>query len=138
MLSAGAILHKGFGNDSNTLIVRAALGLDQHPVLVQTGDSREKVRKTSKDMVSHPAGFVHLVHASDADQAEALLTRWGPDGNGKLRVYIESQRHMIQTSLTPDPRWANLIKARVRQTNQVVNALKPSVGSAAGDQRSPL
>lgn len=28
--------------------------------------------------------FSHLVHASDADQAEALLTRWGPDGLGKL------------------------------------------------------
>lgn len=26
----------------------------------------------------------HLVHASDADQLEALLTRWGPDGVGKL------------------------------------------------------
>lgn len=26
----------------------------------------------------------HLVHASDADQLEALLTRWGPDGIGKL------------------------------------------------------
>jgi hypothetical protein len=26
----------------------------------------------------------HLVHASDAGQAEALLTRWGPDGLGKL------------------------------------------------------
>lgn len=26
----------------------------------------------------------HLVHASDADQAEALLTRWGPDRLGKL------------------------------------------------------
>ena len=26
----------------------------------------------------------HLVHASDADQAHALLTRWGPDGQGKL------------------------------------------------------
>ena len=24
------------------------------------------------------------MHASDADQAEALLTRWGPDGLGKL------------------------------------------------------
>lgn len=28
--------------------------------------------------------FSHLVHASDADEAEALLTRWGPDGMGKL------------------------------------------------------
>ena len=26
----------------------------------------------------------HLVHASDADQAEALLTRWGPEGQGKV------------------------------------------------------
>ena len=55
--------------------------------------------RISKDMVSSPTGFVcvpcdppralltppsHLVHASDADQAEALLTRWGPDGLGKL------------------------------------------------------
>lgn len=31
----------------------------------------------------HPL-YSHLVHASDADQAEALLTRWGPDGLGKL------------------------------------------------------
>lgn len=62
----------------------------------------KKGRKISKDMVSSPTGFVcvskiissvslgfdiafsHLVHASDADQAEALLTRWGPDGLGKL------------------------------------------------------
>jgi protein-serine/threonine kinase len=63
-----------------------------------------KPRRISKDMVSHPTGFVyvcnqaflgfckpdkrsrfsHLVHASDADQLEALLTRWGPDGLGKL------------------------------------------------------
>ncbi|KAJ7200712.1 hypothetical protein C8J57DRAFT_1103307 [Mycena rebaudengoi] len=61
-----------------------------------------KVRRISKDMVSRPTGFVHLVRASDADQAEALLTRWGLDGLGKLG----------------DPRWANPIKARVRQTNQ--------------------
>jgi protein-serine/threonine kinase len=62
-----------------------------------------KGRRISKDMVSNPTGFVydyvnllrfffppdpwrcsHLVHASDADQLEALLTRWGPDGMGKL------------------------------------------------------
>ncbi|KAF7981873.1 hypothetical protein HWV62_31437 [Athelia sp. TMB] len=74
-----------------------------------------KKRRVSKDMVSSPTGFVHLVHASDADQAEALLTRWGPDGLGKLG----------------DPRWANPIIARIRQRNQekavneVINALKP-------------
>ncbi|KAK1236322.1 hypothetical protein PQX77_000438 [Marasmius sp. AFHP31] len=61
-----------------------------------------KGRRISKDMVSKPTGFVHLVHASDADQAEALLTRWGPDGLGKLG----------------DPRWANPIKNRIRENNQ--------------------
>ncbi|KAF4599497.1 hypothetical protein EYR40_006591 [Pleurotus pulmonarius] len=86
-----------------------------------------KGRRISKDMVSHPTGFIHLVHASDADQAEALLTRWGPDGLGKLG----------------DPRWANPIKDRVRQINQVravnevVNALKPSQDSR-DDFRGPL
>ncbi|KAF8894073.1 kinase-like protein [Infundibulicybe gibba] len=76
----------------------------------------KKGRRISKDMVSKPTGFVHLVHASDADQLEALLTRWGPDGLGKLG----------------DPRWANPIKNRVKYNNQtraineVVNALKPS------------
>ncbi|KAJ6587159.1 kinase-like protein [Mycena vulgaris] len=85
-----------------------------------------KGRRISKDMVSRPTGFVHLVHASDADQFEALLDRWGPDGMGKLG----------------DPRWANPIKDRVRQTNQakavneVVNALKPSQGSKF-DGRTP-
>ncbi|TRM69454.1 kinase-like domain-containing protein [Schizophyllum amplum] len=82
-----------------------------------------KGRRISKDMVSRPTGFVHLVHASDADQYEALLRRWGPDGLGKLG----------------DPRWANPIKNRVRQTNQaraineVVNALKPSSISPTTD-----
>ncbi|RDB25182.1 Serine/threonine-protein kinase CBK1 [Hypsizygus marmoreus] len=78
--------------------------------------SAKKGRRISKDMVSKPTGFVHLVHASDADQLEALLTRWGPDGLGKLG----------------DPRWANPIKNEVRQNNQakavneVINALNPS------------
>ncbi|KAJ7268804.1 kinase-like domain-containing protein [Mycena haematopus] len=85
-----------------------------------------KARRISKDMVSRPTGFVHLVHASDADQFEALLSRWGPDGMGKLG----------------DPRWANPIKDRVRQVNQakavneVVNALKPSQGSGPYDGRN--
>ncbi|EJD52588.1 kinase-like protein [Auricularia subglabra TFB-10046 SS5] len=78
-----------------------------------------KPRKISKDMVSKPTGFVHLVHASDADQAEALLRRWGPDGMGKLG----------------DPRWANPIKDQVRDNLQaraiaeVVGALQPSPSS---------
>ncbi|GJJ06505.1 hypothetical protein Clacol_000697 [Clathrus columnatus] len=55
--------------------------------------------KLTKDMVSRPAEFKHLVHASDADQAEALLRRWGPDNIGKLG----------------DPRWAEPIKRIIRQ-----------------------
>lgn len=35
-------------------------------------------------LITNRAIRSHLVHASDADQAEALLTRWGPDGLGKL------------------------------------------------------
>ena len=67
--------------------------------------SLKKGRRISADRVSKPMGFVYvcrsprcaspslslnstptsyLVHASDADQAEALLTRWGPDGLDKL------------------------------------------------------
>ncbi|KAJ7683241.1 kinase-like domain-containing protein [Mycena rosella] len=87
-----------------------------------------KTRRISKDMVSRPTGFVHLVHASDADQFEALLGRWGPDGMGKLG----------------DPRWANPIKDRVRQTNQakavneVVNALKPGSKYDGPNMMGPL
>ena len=71
----------------------------------------KKARRISKDMVSKPTGFMyvhdhctsashslkfstsHLVHASDADQAEALLTRWGPDGVGKLGGQHPSSRN---------------------------------------------
>ena len=82
----------------------------------------------------------HLVHASDADQAEELLTRWGPDGLGKLGGE-ESIRHPPPTAalsnLHPhvDPRWASPIKNRIRQghqaraINEVVNALKPSLSN---------
>ncbi|KAI0949405.1 hypothetical protein AcW1_009032 [Taiwanofungus camphoratus] len=90
-----------------------------------------KGRRISKDMVSKPTGFVHLIHASDADQAEALLTRWGPEGQGKLG----------------DPLWADPIKSLIRQNNQaraineVVNALNPSQSSfnkPQGGQPLPL
>ncbi|KAF9244946.1 kinase-like domain-containing protein [Melanogaster broomeanus] len=98
------------------------------PLLPPASSPLKKNKRISKDMVSKPTGFVHLVHASDAGQAEALLTRWGPDGMGKLG----------------DPRWAGPIKSRVRQTNQaraineVVNALKPSVSSSPDAQMPPL
>ena len=78
----------------------------------------------------------HLVHASDADQAHALLTRWGPEGQGKLGgPFQKSLRGVLILTLTVDPRWANPIKNMIRQNNQaravnqVVNALKPSIMS---------
>ncbi|KIJ50685.1 hypothetical protein M422DRAFT_245328 [Sphaerobolus stellatus SS14] len=78
----------------------------------------------SKDMVSKPTDFVHLVHASDADEAEILLRRWGPDGMGKLG----------------DPRWADPIKKIVRQkaaqaraVAQVVTAMRDDLASRFRD-----
>ncbi|KAF8577309.1 kinase-like protein [Ramaria rubella] len=93
------------------------------PISPNPATPLRKARRISKDMVSRPTGFVHLVHASDADQAEALLRRWGPDGIGKLG----------------DPRWADPIKnvvrqqARARGVAQVVTALKPSPESRLED-----
>ncbi|KAI9572151.1 kinase-like domain-containing protein [Boletus coccyginus] len=147
MLPAGTLLHKGFYDllamiptpspsrllqwASNQSPPGAIAGPRYHPLGPPTPSPSSPLRKNRrirKDMVSSPTGFVHLVHASDADQAEALLTRWGPDGMGKLG----------------DPRWARPIKSRVRQTNraraisQVVSALKPSATSAPDGQSPPL
>ncbi|KAG8762319.1 hypothetical protein FRC12_009105 [Ceratobasidium sp. 428] len=78
-------------------------------------------RRISKDMVSRPMGFVHLVHASDADQAEALLRRWGPDGVGKLG----------------DPNWAHPIKSQIRARQQeravgeVMHAMDPTPSTSS-------
>lgn len=112
-----------------------------------------KGRRISKDMVSKPTGFVyvlhsfcgstltfsphsHLVHASDADQAHALLTRWGPEGQGKLGgPFQTSFRGALSSPPSVDPRWANPIKNMIRQSNQaravneVVNALNSSTTS---------
>jgi protein-serine/threonine kinase len=122
----------------------------------------KKGRRISKDMVSKPTGFVcvttircslcnwfdafssHLVHASDADQAEALLTRWGPDGLGKLGGQDLRYCEFQTLRLDLDPRWANPIIDRIRQKNQekavneVVNALKPSQDNKLDGPYPPL
>ncbi|KAG1734710.1 kinase-like domain-containing protein [Suillus paluster] len=143
MLPAGTLLHKGFydllamiptpspsrflwgggGSPTDRELISAGQrheDISHHIPASYPSSPLKKGRRVSKAMVSRPTGFVHLVHASDAGQAEALLTRWGPDGLGKLG----------------DPRWADPIKSRVRQSNQaraineVINALKPSQDSA--------
>ncbi|EEB96607.1 hypothetical protein MPER_04232, partial [Moniliophthora perniciosa FA553] len=91
--------------------------------------SPRKGRRISKDMVSKPTGFVHLVHASDADQAEALLTRWGPDGLGKLGGGV--------SYFSPYPRWANPIKNRIRQDNQV-HAINEEFNAAQSSDANPV
>lgn len=133
---------------------------------VSPSSSPKKGRRISKDMVSKPTGFVcvssatfclsfclsdsdssHLVHASTADQAEALLTRWGPDGLGKLGGQdCKCLNLIVVTYGELDPRWANPIIERLRQKNQeraineVVNALKPSQSSIleGGGEPGPL
>ncbi|KAF8265433.1 hypothetical protein EI94DRAFT_1588841, partial [Lactarius quietus] len=100
-------------------------------------------RRISKDMVSKPMGFVHLVHTSVADQTEALLTRWGAHGHGIIvsptRKYFDS----FNTWLHSDPRWAILIKARIRQAKQartingVVSALKPEQYQTVNGEDAP-
>ncbi|KAG9088617.1 hypothetical protein FRC06_001947 [Ceratobasidium sp. 370] len=63
----------------------------------------------------------HLVHASDADQAEAILRRWGPDGVGKLG----------------DPNWAAPIKNQIRARQQeravaeVMHAMDPTPSTSS-------
>ncbi|BGP02329.1 hypothetical protein NBRC10513v2_005977 [Rhodotorula toruloides] len=66
--------------------------------------STKQKKRLTVDMVGAPKNFAHLVHASDADQAQALLTRWGRDGQGKLG----------------SPAWAAPIKESVRAVNRAV------------------
>lgn len=87
----------------------------------------------------------HLVHASDADQAEALLTRWGPEGQGKLggKVCLLVHPVLHVDRLFSDPQWANAIRNIIQQSNQaravneVVNALKPSVSTLSRADHGP-
>ena len=62
--------------------------------------TRAAKKRISIDMVGAPqAGtFVHAAHASDADQAEAILKKWGRDGMGKIA----------------DPAWVEPIKEALR------------------------
>lgn len=78
--------------------------------------------------------FRHLVHASDADQAAAILSRWGPEGQGKLggeRMPTPvSAECAFKRAL--DPRWADPIKNQIKKltqakaVNEVVGGFKPT------------
>ncbi|KAG8907437.1 hypothetical protein FRB99_004232 [Tulasnella sp. 403] len=105
---------------------QAVQSMPPNPPVVPTHTPVKKGRRISKDMIGNPTQFRHLVHASDAEQAEALLTRWGPDRVGKLG----------------DPRWALPIKnfarqrAQERAVAQVVANLKPTASQIAANLSS--
>ncbi|GAA6063330.1 hypothetical protein JCM10212_003916 [Sporobolomyces blumeae] len=63
-----------------------------------------KPKRISVDMVGHPKAFAHLVHASSAEEAEALLMRWHLDRQGKLG----------------QPSWAKPIKNTVKHAREAL------------------
>ncbi|GAA5967217.1 hypothetical protein JCM3765_001740 [Sporobolomyces pararoseus] len=73
-------------------------------------------RRISKDLIGEPRAFAHLVHASDAEQAEALLMRWHVDRQGKL-----------------EPHWAGPIKSAVREAKAAIGVAEAII--ARDDQR---
>ncbi|CAO1630433.1 unnamed protein product [Parajaminaea phylloscopi] len=62
--------------------------------------TRAAKKRISVDMVSapRPSSFIHAAHASDAEQAEAILNRWSRDGVGKVA----------------DPTWVEPIKEALK------------------------
>ncbi|EJT97277.1 kinase-like protein [Dacryopinax primogenitus] len=129
VLPGGTLLHKGYydllgiiptpraawlwrtSDDPSVGASRAAPVLGNTLVTKRTKNTgyvqiadwvRDEGKRVSKDMISSPIGFAHLVHASDIVQAEVLLKRWGPDGQGKIG----------------DPSWAAPIKQVVRAKMQ--------------------
>ncbi|KAH9935291.1 kinase-like domain-containing protein [Fomitopsis serialis] len=121
MLRGGTLLHKGFYD------LLSMIPTTPSRMLWRTSKSQSRVLEGERSARTWYPSPLALLHASDAEQAEALLTRWGPEGQGKLG----------------DPLWADPIKDRLRQLNQaravneVVNGLKPSQSSmirqGAGD-----
>ncbi|KAF9517664.1 hypothetical protein BS47DRAFT_1371293 [Hydnum rufescens UP504] len=83
---------RAYPNPSRRVLQKAppTVALEPRSIGISAGvsayfySSAKQPRRVSKDSISAPTGFVHLVHASDAEQAEALLSRWGPDGMGKV------------------------------------------------------
>ncbi|SCV71888.1 BQ2448_4582 [Microbotryum intermedium] len=107
------------------------------------GGGLRKVKGVHKGLIGRPEGFTHLVHASDAEQAEVLLRRWKQEGVGKIG----------------QPGWAEPIKAATRTIArargiaevqaarndaqqearlQVINGLPSSVISPCNLSPSPL
>lgn len=104
---------------------------------VSGGDISRK-KRISVDQISKPTDFTHLLHASDAEQAQDLLLRWQKDGVGKLpSSFYLYLLHLIEADFFFDlaQSWIQPIKeaarARARalavaevQANREVGSLK--------------
>ncbi|GAA5854195.1 hypothetical protein JCM8547_001730 [Rhodosporidiobolus lusitaniae] len=100
----------------------------------------KKKKRISVDMVGAPREFQHAVHASDAQQAEALLMRWNVDRQGK--VGKPAWAAPIKEAVRAAHRAAGIAEAQFARDEEledgsglkVVNGLPDSViSSRAGD-----
>lgn len=62
----------------------AAGEVQRRGVTTPNSNVGDRKKRISVDQISSPTGFNHVLHASDADQAQDLLLRWQKDGVGKL------------------------------------------------------
>jgi hypothetical protein len=66
--------------------------------------------------------FSHLVHASDADQLEALLTRWGP--NRKLGG---KRPHSLNLPILVTSAFLQIRSGRLRSKTWYANSTRPEL-----------
>ncbi|KIJ50634.1 hypothetical protein M422DRAFT_245268 [Sphaerobolus stellatus SS14] len=143
----GTILHKGFYDLLSVIPTPSASVFWRAPNVedpaLLAGPPYHQL-PNSNAYTPAPTDFIHLVHASDADQTEILLCPWRPDGMGKLGGTYTCPSITItitpSSPTLPDPRWADPIKKIVRQkaaqartVAQVVTAMRDDLASRFHD-----
>ncbi|PWN28132.1 kinase-like protein [Jaminaea rosea] len=71
-----------------------------------------------------PSSFVHAAHASDAEQAEALLNRWGRDGVGKVAdpIWVERTKEALKMQAARNQAEAIAqVQAAMHQDSYLIN-----------------
>ncbi|SGY23478.1 BQ5605_C019g08943 [Microbotryum silenes-dioicae] len=107
------------------------------------GGGLRKVKGVHKGLIGRPEGFTHLVHASDAEQAEVLLRRWKLDGVGKIGQRGWAEPIKAATRTVARARGIAQVQAARNDAQpegrlQVVNGLPPSVVSSSPMSPFPL
>ncbi|BGP16554.1 hypothetical protein JCM10213v2_004556 [Rhodosporidiobolus nylandii] len=102
---------------------------------------KKKNRRISKDIIGapRPSTFQHAVHASSAEQAEALLMRWNLDRQGKVGAPTWAQP--IKEAISAAQRAAGVAEAQYAREQllndgsglKVVNGLPDSVIHGSGE-----